>query len=133
MKNVQAVSDKLAITLSMTCIAHCFLTPSLAILAYGFLPFSIDNELIHKGILLVAVPISLFALTKGYTSHKTISVVPIALVGLGLLTIAVILGEDILGEFGEKGLTLMGSLLVAGAHYKNYRICKASQCLCHEE
>ena len=129
----QAVSDKIAITLSVACVAHCLLTPSLAILAYGFAPFTIDNEFIHRLILLVALPVSLFALTKGYIAHQTFSVVPIALCGLGFLTIAAILGEDILGEVGEKGLTLLGSVLVCLAHYQNYKKCKVSDCPCHEE
>ncbi len=133
MNNGQAVSDKMAITLSVACVAHCLLMPSVAILAYGFAPFTIDNEFIHKLILLVALPVSLFALTKGYIAHKTFSVVPIVLCGLGFLTVSVILGEDILGEVGEKGLTLLGSVLVSLGHYQNYRKCKASDCLCHEE
>ena len=86
------MSDKLAIMLSLACVAHCFLTPSFAILAYGFFPFALDNEFIHALILLVAFPISLFALFKGYTVHKTIVAVPIAFFGLGCLIVAVILG-----------------------------------------
>ena len=133
MKIIPVMSDKLAIMLSLACVAHCFLTPSFAILAYGFFPFSLDNEFIHAVILLVAFPISIFALIKGYAVHKTIVAVPIALFGLSCLIGAVILGEAILGEAGEKGLTALGSVFVATAHYKNYQICKNSHCSCHEK
>ena len=77
--------------------------------------------------------ISIFALIKGYAVHKTIVAVPIALFGLSCLVVAVILGEAILGEAGEKGLTALGSVFVATAHYKNYQICKNSHCSCHEK
>ncbi len=126
MNNIPEMSDKLAIMLSIACVAHCFLTPSFAILAYGFFPFALDNEFIHALILLVAFPISSFALFKGYTLHKTIVAVPIAFFGLGCLIVAVILGEAILSEAGEKGLTVLGSMFVVTAHYKNYRFCKNS-------
>ena len=133
MRSVEVLSDKLAIILSLACVAHCFLTPSIPIIAFGLFPLSVDNEFIHRLILLVAFPISFFALVKGYTVHKTSSVVTIALCGLALLAVAVILGENILGEAGEKGLTFLGSVLVATAHYKNYQICKLSYRSRHEE
>ena len=106
--------------------------PSFLILTSGFLPFSIDNEVVHKIILLVAAPISFYALLTGYKNHKAISFLCIGLAGLSLLIAAVILGEDRLGEMGEKLLTLLGSLIVAYAHFSNYRICKKLTCDCHE-
>ena len=53
--------------------------------------------------------------------------------GLSLLITAVVLGEAALGEFGEKGLTLLGSIFVAYAHYKNHQACKKIDCDCHEK
>ena len=50
-----------------------------------------------------------------------------------LLAVAVILGESVLGEFGEKGFTLLGSVFVAFAHFRNHQICKQLDCDCHED
>ena len=95
--------------------------------------FTIDNEFIHKFILFVAVPISIYALHTGYKNHKDSSYIPMGIFGLIALVIAVILGESVLGEFSEKGLTLIGSIFVAYAHLKNHQACKNLDCnSCHD-
>jgi len=112
---------------------HCFFVPSFLILSSGVIPFALDNEVVHKLIVLIAVPVSVFSLYLGYRNHKTFSFIPAGIFGLMLLTIAVILGESVLGEFGEKGFTLLGSVFVAFAHFRNHQICKQLDCDCHED
>ena len=55
------------------------------------------------------------------------------MIGLSILILAITIGESLLGEFGEKGLTLVGSIIVAYAHYRNYQTCQNLDCTCHEE
>ena len=133
MIKTQITTDKFAVTLSLACAAHCFFTPSFLILTSGFLSFSINNEFIHTLILLVAAPVSIYALVVGYRNHKTLSFLPVGILGLLMLLSAVLLGESMLGEFGEKSLTLLGSILIAYSHFKNYKICKTLDCSCHQE
>ena len=133
MIKTQTTTDKFAITLSLTCAVHCFFSPSFLILTSGFLSFSINNEFIHTLILLVAAPVSIYALVVGYRNHKTLSFLPVGVLGLLMLLSAVLLGESMLGEFGEKAWTLLGSILVAYSHFKNYKICKTLDCSCHQE
>ena len=128
----QYVSDKFAMGLSLACVLHCFFVPSFLILTSGMLSVSFDNEFVHKLLVLVAVPISSFALIKGYKYHKTFSFISYGILGLVALILAVVLGESILGEFGEKGLTLLGSILVAYSHFKNYKMCIKLDCSCHD-
>tara|TARA_B110000003_G_scaffold85470_1_gene87481 strand:+ start:1741 stop:2172 length:432 start_codon:yes stop_codon:yes gene_type:complete len=132
MIKAQQRTDKLAMTLSIVCVAHCFFVPSFLILTSGIHSFSLDNEFIHKLIVLLAVPVSIYALTTGYKNHNTISFLPVGILGLLTLILAVVLGESTLGEFGEKALTLGGSILVAYAHFKNYQVCKKLECSCHD-
>ena len=133
MIKTQYTTDKFAMALSLACAAHCFFTPSFLILTSGFLSFSINNEFIHTLILLVAAPVSIYALVVGYRNHKTLSYLPVGVLGLLMLFSAVLLGESMLGEFGEKSLTLLGSILIAYSHFKNYKICKTLDCSCHQE
>ena len=133
MIKTQYTTDKFAMALSLACAAHCFFTPSFLILTAGFLSFSVDSEFIHALILLVAAPISIYALVVGYRNHKTFSFLPVGILGLFLLLSAVLLGESMLGEFGEKAWTLSGSILVAYSHFKNYNLCKNLDCSCHQE
>jgi hypothetical protein len=128
----QLLSDKFAMTLSMVCLVHCLFAPSLIVLTYSFMATSVESELIHKLILLITVPVSIFALSLGYKNHKTINFIALGVIGLLTLVLAVVMGEGILGENGELSLTMLGSALVVLSHYKNYQICKKTNCDCHE-
>ena len=132
MIRTQLRSDKMAMTLSLACVVHCFLAPSFIILSSGFLALSVDNEFVHKFIVFAAVPVSAYALLMGYRNHNTASFIPLGISGLCILILAVILGESTLGESGERGLTLCGSIMVAYAHFRNYQTCKKADCSCHE-
>ena len=133
MIKTQQTTDKFAITLSLVCVIHCFFFPAFVIFTSGFLSLSIDNEFVHKLLVFTAVPLSIFAIILGYKNHQSITPIPIGIFGLLMFISAVILGEDNLGELGEKILTLLGSMLIAYAHFKNYQICKNFDCACHEE
>ena len=130
--NTQVKADKLSITLSLACMIHCLLMPSFLILTSGFLALSIDNELIHRVFLIIVLPVSLYALITGYQNHKILSYLYLGVSGLWLLFFAVFFGEGVFGEFFEKSLTLLGSIIVATSHYKNYKACKELACECHE-
>ena len=132
MFRAQLMNDRLAMALSSACAIHCFLTPSFVLLTSGLISFSFDNELVHNLILFVAVPISLYALISGYSNHKIFYLLPIGIVGLSALVLAVAMGETLLGELGEKSLTLIGSFLVVFAHFKNHQVCKELDCECHD-
>ena len=123
--------DGVAISLSFLCVAHCLFTPSFIILAPSFLAFSLDNEFIHYLIILLAIPISLYALTLGYRAHDRITFLFIGIIGLSMLFTAILMGENILSEYGEKGITLFGSIIVAYSHFRNLQICKELDCDCH--
>ena len=127
------MSDKLAMTLSSACVIHCFFSPAFILLTSGMFSFSFDNESVHYLILLIAVPVSLYALISGFTNHKTAYFLTVGVFGLFLLLLAIALGESFLGELGEKTLTLIGSLLVVYSHFKNHQACKELDCSCHDE
>ena len=133
MNKTQLTTDKFAISMSVVCVLHCFFVPSFIILSSGVFPLALDNEVVHKLIVLIAVPLSIYSLYLWHINHKTISFIPPAIFGLSLLITAVVLGEAALSEFGEKGLTLLGSTFVAYAHYKNYQACKEIDCDCHKK
>ena len=124
--------DGLAISLSFLCAVHCLFMPSFIILAPSLLSISFDNEFIHYLILALAIPISIFALSTGYKAHKSLSMIFIGFLGLSILLFAVLFGNNLFGEIGEKGLTLFGSVIVASAHYRNLKVCKELDCDCHD-
>ena len=127
----QLTSDKFAMSFSATCLIHCLFAPSLIILSYSSLALTIESELIHKVILLITIPVSIFAISLGYKNHSNNSIIYTGIAGLTILISALLIGENI-GENAELVLTMIGSLMVIYCHYRNYKICKEVNCDCHE-
>ena len=133
MENIQAIADKSAIVLSFLCALHCLLLPAAIVLYPSTLSFLPGDESVHFALLFVVIPISAYALIKGGKVHKSRKVFITGISGLIVLVAAVVLGHDIVGEIGEKILTVLGSMIVIIAHIKNHLICRATDCECHDE
>ena len=127
----QLISDKFAMSLSAICMVHCLFAPSLIILSYSSLALTVESELIHKAILLLTIPVSIFAISLGYKNHPNNSIIYTGIAGLTILISALLIGESI-GENAGLILTTIGSLMVIACHYRNYRICKKVNCDCHD-
>jgi hypothetical protein len=127
----QLRSDKFAMSFSAICMVHCLFAPSLIILSYSSLALTLESELIHKAILLLTIPVSIFAISLGYKNHSNNSIIYTGIAGLTIHISALLIGESI-GENAELILTIIGSLMVIACHYRNYRICKKVNCDCHD-
>ncbi|WP_096085116.1 MerC domain-containing protein [Agaribacterium haliotis] len=133
MKNPSIVADKLAISLSFLCTLHCLAMPLMLILLPSLAALHLDNEAFHLWMVAAVLPTSIYALTMGCKKHKRYYLLAIGAAGLSLLVLAVMLGESVLGERGEKIFTAVGSVLIATGHFLNYRLCRQSQnCDTHE-
>lgn len=134
MKNAQEITDKFAIGLSMLCTIHCLLVPILLVLLPSLGALQLDNEAFHTWMLIGVIPTSLYALTMGCKTHGRYLLLVLGGAGLILLTLAAVLGHEIVGEYGEKVLTVMGTTLVVLAHLSNFRHCKKQkECPCSNE
>ena len=133
MENIQGIADKSAVVLSFLCALHCLLLPAAIVLYPSTLGFLPGDESVHFALLFLVIPISAYALVKGGKVHKSRKVFITGISGLLVLVAAVVLGHDILGEIGEKILTVLGSIIVIIAHVQNHLICRATDCECHDE
>ena len=138
-------SDKLSICLSMCCILHCIALPFLILLIPGVASLWINDESVHVVLVLLAIPISLFAMGKSLRIHHSYKCIALACIGL-LLLVAAIFMHDIsfnsehahneqvhsdsehghddhggLGEILEIVFTVTGGLVLLCAHYLNIR------------
>jgi len=127
----QLTSDKFAISFSAICMIHCLFAPSLIVLSYSSLALTLESELIHKAILLLTIPVSIFAISLGYKNHSNNSIIYTGIAGLTILISALLIGESISAN-AELILTILGSLMVITCHYRNYNVCKKLNCDCHE-
>jgi len=133
MNNLQTMSDKTAIVLSLLCALHCLAVPVVTVLLPSVSAFSLAGEAFHFWLLAIVLPISAFALMMGCKKHKRYHLLIIGGSGLIVLCLAAFLGHDVLGEVWEKILTMLGASLIALGHVWNYRKCLSySQCNCTE-
>ena len=133
MNTTQTVTDKLAIGLSLGCAIHCLSLPVILALLPSLAALQLDNEAFHFWMLVAVLPTSVYALTMGCKQHKRYRLLVIGFIGLGLLVLALALGEERIGEAGEKMLTVIGAGFVAFGHWFNYRLCHAQKhkdCTC---
>ncbi|AAZ27792.1 MULTISPECIES: MerC domain-containing protein [Colwellia] len=126
MIKIENVTDKMAITLSIACAIHCLALPLLLLLLPSFMVLQLNNEAFHTWMVIIVLPTSVYALFMGCKQHKRYRLLFIGFLGLILLVLAVWIGN----EFWEKALTLVGSTVIAGGHYWNYRLCQ-QHTLCH--
>ncbi len=115
-------------SLSVACAIHCALMP-ITIILYPVLTSTLmSDEVFHRLMLLVILPISGLSFLFGCRRHRKIFVSLFALTGFTFLVFAAFWGHDLLGESGEKMLTVIGGLLMAGARVQNYWLCRSNQC-----
>ena len=120
--------DRASIGLSVICVLHCFATPILLAFAPSLLALPVADEKFHAVLIFLILPASLVALTLGCRRHGDMSVVYWGCGGLVVLLGTLVLGHDLLGDGGEKIMTVFGSGLVVIGHTLNFRACRASTC-----
>jgi len=121
--NIRQLSDFTGMGLSIMCAVHCLLLPTLLIFLPSLVSLGLDNEMYHYWMIFLVIPISIYALSLGCRKHKKYSLLIWGFFGLSFLIFAV-LGEDMIGEFGEKLFTFIGATLLALGHYFNFRLCQ---------
>ena len=131
MKNIQTLSDKTAISLSIICALHCLALPSLLVLLPSLTALNLADEVVHLWMLAAVIPISIYALTMGCRKHKRLGIVALGLAGITTLIAAALLGHDILGETGEKAVVTTGAFIIAVSHWQNHQLCRRLDCECH--
>ncbi len=133
MKTTQAMTDKLAISLSLLCTFHCLALPVLLALLPSMAVLQLDNEAFHLWMVAAVLPSSVYALSLGCKKHKRYQLLFWGAIGLTLMILALVLGEEQIGEAGEKILTVLGGGFIAVGHWFNFHLCHEKEhknCVC---
>jgi len=147
--------DHLAIGMAAVCAIHCLVAPilimALPIIATTF----IVHQDFHLWMIFLVLPTTAFAIFMGCRNHKDRLVVALSSIGLSVLLFALInermhyasvkansdpsevcevCAPDINGDSSPMRasvwLNAVGGLFIAGAHIRNFRLCRKSRC-CH--
>jgi len=111
-KSSEVTLDFFAIGVATLCIVHCLALPLLISTVSLSIPF-VESELTHKVLVMIALPISLYAIFVDAKRGNRIVFIVTALTGLALLLGATFLEAM---EAHEELLTTTGSILLVGAH-----------------
>jgi len=123
MRSIQALTDQTSIGLSLVCAIHCLFVPVLLVALPSLASLPLDSETFHVWMVVAVLPISIFALTLGCKKHKRYKIIFLGALGLISLISALLL-ESLVGEIGEKLLTLLGAGLIAWGHFTNFKLCQ---------
>ena len=127
--------DGAAAILSSLCLVHCLLLP-LALALLPMLAAGVADELVHGPMwvhwLLIglAAPVSIHALRRGSQAHHRHSPWLLAFLGFALMAAGALAHG--LGPI-EPALTVSGGLVVAFAHWRNWKARKASPAACRRD
>ena len=125
---VRTIADWLGITASTACAVHCILLPTLLVTG-TVLPASIlADEWFHYAMLWMILPAALVAFGIGCWRHKDRWVLLLGMIGLTGMVLAVSVLHDVAGEAGERVVTFVAAGFLIAAHYRNFRLCRASSC-----
>lgn len=108
--------DGAAITVSLACMAHCLLVPTLLVAAPWLVPALWADESFHLWAVATAVPLSMLGLGLGYRRHGRRGLLLLATAGL-LMMVA---GALLVPEAFETPATVLGAATVAFAHLRNW-------------
>ena len=124
MSNKSLAGDVAAICLSNICIIHCLALPILTVTIPSSFSILLDDEAFHLYMLMLVLPVSVWALSSGWRKHKKRKATLFGAWGLGILVLVTFFGHELFGEIGEKFVTIIGASIIAWAHYLNFNACK---------
>ncbi|MCH6257931.1 MerC domain-containing protein [Puniceicoccaceae bacterium K14] len=143
----QQALDSIALVLAGTCAFHCLLLP-LFVVFFPLLGKSVVNDpQFHFWMLFAVIPTTAIAVFLGCRKHKDKWVVGLSSAGLLLLILGVLIELSHHGHhhghshdhtegisFGlENGISIIGGILMASAHIRNFRNCRSQNSDCHCE
>lgn len=114
------ILDKAAVVLSGACLLHCLALPLVIVLLPFLNEVAIDQW--HAPMLLVVIPVSVFAFSIGFRLHANRGVIAAGVAGILLMVIGGTLAHYLLGLTADRILTVSGAIVLAVAHYRNSRL-----------
>ena len=109
--------DGTAVGLSALCLIHCLALP-LMVAGLPFLAQFSEGHL-HAQMLVIVLPLSTIALGLGFRHHRSMPIVLAGIVGMALLAIGATYAHSQLGLAADRAFTIIGALVLAGAHFYN--------------
>ena len=121
----RAVSDMVGIGLSLLCLIHCMALPVLIAFAPAILRGLPGDDVTHRSLAVAIGFVGFLAFRSGYKVHRRRLVLAAFITGLLMVSIAAVLGDQVLTEYGEAAITVCGGLVLVTAHLINRSFCRS--------
>ena len=118
--NQSGVLDKAAVALSGLCLLHCLLLPF--IIAVLPLLGQFNEAHFHAQMLLVVLPVSLFAFVQGFRRHGNHAIIAWGTTGIAILVFGATVAHASYGALADTLMTIAGCIVLATSHYMNNRL-----------
>jgi hypothetical protein len=115
-----AVLDRAAVMLSGLCLLHCLALPFLLVSLPALSALSEGH--LHAQMLLVAIPVSVVALSFGFRRHGSWYVLAFGVLGMLLLIVGGTFVHSNYGLVADRTFSIAGALVLAVTHYFNSRL-----------
>ena len=125
---VASIADRLGFISSAVCLVHCIAGPVLLVSGAVLPAPLLTDELFHEVLFWAILPLALLAFGLGCWQHKDRRVLLLGVLGLAGLAISVSLLHDLLGESGERVVTVASGSVLMWAHLRNFRLCRSGDC-----
>jgi len=122
---LRTASDFIGIGLSLLCLIHCLALPVLIAFAPAILHNLPGDDLTHRSLAVAIALVGFLAFRSGYRVHRRRRVLVAFVAGLVLVSIAALLGDQVLTGYGEATITVCGGILLVTAHLVNHSFCRS--------
>ena len=124
----QTLADGMGILGSAVCVLHCLALPTMLVLGTAVPAALLSDDMFHSAMLWIIIPSAVLAFGIGCRRHKDATVLVLGVIGIVAISAAAVLLHDLVGEFGERLVTLIAVAMLTLAHYRNFRLCRAQHC-----
>lgn len=126
--DIRTIADGLGVIGATACALHCVALPVLLVLGTTVPTVFFLEEGFHKTMLWLVVPSAVLAFAIGCWQHRDRRVLLLGALGLGGMVLAGTILHDLLGETGERVVTLVSAGFLIAAHYRNFKLCRSDSC-----
>lgn len=129
---IRPFADGVGILGSAVCALHCVAAPVLLVAGTALPASFLGDEGFHRMLLWAILPAATLAFGLGCWQHKDRWVLLLGVLGLAGLASSAAVPHEVIGELGERVVTVGSAAVLITAHLRNFRRCRAAACE-HEE
>ena len=126
--DVRSFADGIGILGSAACALHCLAAPVFLVAGTALPASFVTDEGFHQMLLWAILPASILAFGLGCWRHKDQRVLLLGALGLIGISSSVAAPHELIGETGERWVTVASAGLLIAAHLRNFKRCRAAGC-----